>query len=203
METTLGHYGQWGAVALFSLIGALFLLFVPFYRKSQWKPAGAYLAFVVAFALEMFGVPASLYVVAWALGKQLPEGVFWGHTLVQWIGHWGMYVGVTLMAVGAMLVVVGWRVIHRRYWAKEEGRGQLVTDGLYGYIRHPQYTGFLLITLGMLLEWATIPLLLMWPALVVMYYRLARKEEQDLGREFGRSYAAYRDRTGMFLPRFS
>lgn len=175
METTLGHYGQWGAAALFIALFALFLLFVPFYRKSQWKPSGAYLAFIVAFALEMFGVPASLYVATWVLGHRLPEGVLWGHTLVGLIGYGGLYLGAALMVAG----------------------------GLYGYIRHPQYTGFLLITLGMLVEWATIPLLIMWPIMVAIYYHLARKEESDMEKEFGPAYGAYRQRTGMFLPRFS
>jgi protein-S-isoprenylcysteine O-methyltransferase Ste14 len=203
VETTLGHYGQWGAAALFIALFALFLLFVPFYRKSQWKPSGAYLAFIVAFALEMFGVPASLYVATWVLGHRLPEGVLWGHTLVGLIGYGGLYLGAALMVAGGLLVIFGWSVIHRQYWAKEAGRGHLVTGGLYGYIRHPQYTGFLLITLGMLVEWATIPLLIMWPIMVAIYYHLARKEESDMEKEFGPAYGAYRQRTGMFLPRFS
>ncbi|NJJ33853.1 isoprenylcysteine carboxylmethyltransferase family protein [Clostridioides difficile] len=79
----------------------------------------------------------------------------------------------------------------------------LVTTGIYGHIRHPQYTGFLLITLGMIFEWATIPLLIMWPILVVVYYRLARKEENEMINEFGDNYITYRKKTGMFLPKIS
>jgi len=29
----------------------------------------------------------------------------------------------------------------------------MVKTGIYKYIRHPQYTGFMLLTVGMILEW--------------------------------------------------
>ena len=56
------------------------------------------------------------------------------------------------------------------------------------------------VTLGMLFEWATLPLLIMWPILVWLYVRLARREEADMRAEFGAEYDDYRARTGMFLP---
>jgi protein-S-isoprenylcysteine O-methyltransferase Ste14 len=111
-----------------------------------------------------------------------------------------MYIGVAISLVGAVLVILGWQEIYKHYWSKEEGKGKLVTKGIYSYIRHPQYTGFLLITLGMIFEWATIPLLIMWPMLAVLYYLLAKKEERDMEKEFGREYIEYKRRTSMFLP---
>ncbi len=200
METTMGHYGQWLAVAVWIAMFGLFLLFVPFYKKSQRKSSSVYIAFVIALALEMFGVPLSLYVLTWVLGFTVPEGVLWGHTLINVIGYWGMYLGIACYLIGALLVVLGWREIYRQYWSKEESEGALVTNGIYAYIRHPQYTGFMLITLGMIFEWATIPLLVMWPILLMVYYRLARKEEEDMQKEFGDAYIEYTRRTGMFLP---
>lgn len=197
------EFGQWIAVALWIVVYGAFILFLPFYKKSQRKPSGVYLAFVIAYALEMFGVPMSMYVIAWALGNTLPEGFLWGHTLINQIGYWGMYVGIGISLIGAVLVFFGWRHIYKEYWSKDAGQGQLVTTGIYAYIRHPQYTGFLLITLGMMFEWATLPLLVMWPILAVLYYRLARKEEADMEQEFGQAYRAYRQHTGMFLPKLN
>ncbi len=198
-------FGQWWAVALWIVVYGVFLAFLPFYKKSQIKPSGAYLAFVVAYALEMFGIPMSMYILAWAFGSTLPEGILWGHTLIQWLGYWPMYIGVAISLVGVGLVVVGWREIYRQYWSKERNQGHLVTTGIYHYIRHPQYTGFMLITFGMMLEWVTLPLLIMWPILGVVYYRLAKKEEADMEKEFGHEYVEYRNRTSMFvpLPRFT
>ena len=134
------------------------------------------------------------------LGSKLPEGVLWGHTLVLQIGLAGTYIMYALTIIGLILIVWGWRDIYKHYWSKEEGRGQLVTKGIYGYILHPQYTGFLIITLGMIFEWSTLPLLIMWPILLVIYTRLAKKEEADMEAEFGDAYRQYRARTSMFFP---
>jgi len=58
-----------------------------------------------------------------------------------------------------------------------------------------------MITLGMLFEWATLPMLVMYPILIWLYVRLAKREEADMRAEFGPAYDEYRARTGMFLPR--
>jgi len=193
-------YGDWGLVVAWAVLFGTFIAFIPFYKKSQRRPASVYIAFVVALALEMFGIPLSLYMVTWALGVSLPEGILWGHTLDQYIGYWGMYVGIALNIVGAFFVILGWKDIHKYYWSKEEGKGTLVTGGIYGYGRHPQYTGFMLITLGLLVHWATIPLLIMWPILVLLYYRLAKREEREMEKEFGDKYVKYKRKTSMFIP---
>jgi protein-S-isoprenylcysteine O-methyltransferase Ste14/YHS domain-containing protein len=180
----------------------LFILFLPFHKKSYRRPTSIYLAFIVASALEMFGIPLSLYVVAWALGVYLPSGFLWGHTLHQYIGYWGMYIGFTLNLVGGALIILGWRSIYKGYWGRADGERRLVTEGVYSLMRHPQYTGFILMTLGLLIHWATLLLLLlllMYPPLVYQYYRLARREEELEGR-FGEEYRSYRERVSMFLP---
>jgi protein-S-isoprenylcysteine O-methyltransferase Ste14 len=199
-ENIWSHFGNWWAVALWVVLFGVFLAFIPFYKKSQRKPASVYLAFVVALALEMFGVPLSMYMLTAVLGNAIPEGVLWGHTLSTWIGTAGMYPAYVCYLLGVVLVIWGWRDIYRYYWSKDHTQARLVTQGIYRYIRHPQYTGFLLVTLGMLCEWATLPLLIMWPILVWLYARLARREEADMQAEFGAEYGAYRSRTGMFLP---
>jgi protein-S-isoprenylcysteine O-methyltransferase Ste14 len=194
------EFGMWWAVALWIVIFGVFILFMPYNKKSSLKPNSVYMAFIVAMAVEMFGVPFSMYALGWALGIWLPEGVLWGHTLGQYIGLWGMYVGVAFMLAGGALVVLGWSRIHKQYWVKESGQGQLVTSGIYRFIRHPQYTGFFLITFGMMCEWATIPLILLYCLLVFLYYGLAKKEEKDMITEFGSEYEAYRKKTKMFIP---
>jgi protein-S-isoprenylcysteine O-methyltransferase Ste14 len=194
------HYGSWGAAVVWVLLFGFFIAFIPFHKKAQRRPASIFLAFIVASAFEMFGIPLSLYLVAWAFGVSLPEGLLWGHTLQQYIGYWGMYFGSAISFAGAFLVYHGWKAVYRSYWGKEEGEGKLVADGVYAYMRHPQYTGFMLITLGLLVHWATIPLLVMWPILAIQYYRLARREEKEMEERFGDEYRAYRERVPMFIP---
>jgi protein-S-isoprenylcysteine O-methyltransferase Ste14/membrane protease YdiL (CAAX protease family) len=202
MDPVLGHYfpGHWWVAAIYAVVYGAFIAFLPFYKKSQVKPSGAYLAFVVAFAVEMFGVPMSIYLLTWVLGFTLPDGILWGHTLIGIFGLAPTNIGVALQIIGAAMVILGWREIHRQYWSQERGQGHLVTGGIYRFVRHPQYTGFLLTTLGMIFEWATLPLLIMWPVLGVLYYRLAKKEEADMEQEFGQQYLEYKQQTTMFLP---
>jgi Putative protein-S-isoprenylcysteine methyltransferase len=164
------------------------------------KPAGIYLAFVIAFAIEMHGIPFSMYVISWIIGKNLPEGVLWGHTLFDTIGYWGMYINIACGAAGIFLIMNGWYSIYKKYWSKETGTGTLVETGIYKYIRHPQYAGLLLLSLGMMVEWVTLPLLILYPVMVFMYVRLAKKEEQDMIEEFGTDYQNYMSRTKMFIP---
>ncbi len=200
METLEGHFHNWFGVLFFIVIYGAVLFFLPFYKKLDKKPNGTYLAFLIAFAVEMHGIPFSMYLISWAIGTNLPEGVLWGHTLIHSIGYWGMYINYICAAIALTLIITGWYPIHKHYWSKETGKGSLVTTGIYRYIRHPQYTGLLLLSLGMLIEWATLPLLILYPVMVVLYVRLAKKEEKDMIAEFGAAYLAYKKNTKMFIP---
>ncbi|HUM67240.1 MAG TPA: isoprenylcysteine carboxylmethyltransferase family protein, partial [Chloroflexota bacterium] len=71
----------------------------------------------------------------------------------------------------------------------------------YAYLRHPQYAGFTFILLGFLLQWPTLLTLLMFPVLVVMYVRLAQREEREALAEFGEAYAQYAANVPAFFPR--
>lgn len=200
METLEGHFHQWGAVLFFAVIYCAALLFTPFYRKMDRKPATAYVAFVLAFAIEMHGIPMSMYAISWLIGRKLPEGVLWGHTLIGKIGHAGMYASVVLSLIAVFIIANGWYNIYHKYWSQKSGKGQVVKTGVYKYIRHPQYAGLIMLSLGMLLNWATLPQLLLFPVIVVLYYRLAKREEQDMIKEFGEEYIMYMARTKRFIP---
>ncbi len=52
----------------------------------------------------------------------------------------------------------------------------------------------------MMIGWATIPLIILYTLLVVLYVRLAKREEKDMEKEFGDEYVSYRKRTKMFIP---
>jgi len=200
METLQSHYHQWGAVIFFIVVYSTALLFVPFYKKMDRRPATAYLAFVLAFAIEMHGIPMSMYLISWIIGKNLPEGVLWGHTLFSQIGYMGMYLNIACASIALLIIGNGWYNIYHKYWSRESGKGKVVRTGVYKFIRHPQYSGFMLLTVGMILEWATLPMLLMWPFIAWMYYRLAIREERDMIKEFGEEYVMYMRKTKRFIP---
>ena len=77
---------------------------------------------------------------------------------------------------------------------------QPATTGVYAYMRHPQYVGFIAIMFGFLLQWPTILTLVMFPLLVWMYVRLAHAEEHEALREFGRAYEHYAAVTPRWIP---
>lgn len=200
METLESHFHNWFGVMFFILLYSIVLLFIPYYKKMDKKPRGTYFAFVVAFAIEMHGIPFSMYLISWIFGKTLPEGILWGHTLFDSIGYLGMYINIAFAITALIMIVSGWRNIHKNYWSKDHGEGKLVKTGIYKYIRHPQYAGLLLLSLGMIIEWATIPTLLLFPVMVFLYVRLAKREEKDMLVEFGDEYRNYMKNTKMFMP---
>ena len=107
-----------------------------------------------------------------------------------------MAVGYLVMTIGILLVIVGWKKV---YGAK----GALATAGIYGYLRHPQYTGIFLITIGMLIHWPTLITLLMWPLMVIVYYNLAKREEKEMVARFGPDYLEYCQKVPRFWPKLS
>ncbi len=80
---------------------------------------------------------------------------------------------------------------------------QLGRSKLYSFVRHPQYTGFLLVIIGFLIQWPALPTVVLFPILVAAYYRLAQREEGALTTHFGKQYSAYHIRTPMLVPWWS
>ena len=101
-----------------------------------------------------------------------------------------------LIFAGFWLLHTAWQALYR---AQREHR--LATDGPYARIRHPQYAAFVVIMFGFLLQWPTIITLAMFPVLVWMYARLAKKEEADVEAEFGDGYRNYCREVPAFMPR--
>ena len=99
-----------------------------------------------------------------------------------------------LMLGGLLLMAAGWRRIH-------VAQGTLVTEGVYARMRHPQYTGLFLITIGMLVQWPTLITALTWPLLILVYYRLARRDEMEVEAQFGDAYRRHKTEVAMFIPR--
>jgi protein-S-isoprenylcysteine O-methyltransferase Ste14 len=200
METLNSHFHNWFGVLFFIVLYSVVLLFMPFYRKMDKKPHGTYLAFVIAFAIEMHGIPFSMWIISWIIGRNLPEGILWGHTLISYFGYFGMYISTALSIIALCMILNGWYNIYKKYWSKESGSGSLVTSGIYRYIRHPQYAGLLLLSLSMILNWATLSLLILYPVIIYMYVRLGKREEQDMIKEFSNEYLRYMKSTKMFIP---
>lgn len=210
MNATSYAYGFWGFAILNSIVFIAFSLcfFKPMTRRD-WSSFGAFSAFLIALFAEMYGFPLTIYFLSGWLQSRYP-GVNWfshdaGHLPEMLFGwraypHFGPFhlLSLVLIGLGFLLIGVAWDEFLR---AKR--RAELATRGPYSYVRHPQYTGFALVLLGFLVQWPTLLTLAMFPFLLVMYVRLARKEEREIRTEFGESYDHYAAGVPAFLPRWS
>lgn len=199
-------YGLWSLVVLNSALMIAFgLSFFHPRTKRDWRAMSGYSAFIVALFAEMYGAPLTVYLLAGWLGERFPAlqathsgGHLW-NDLIGWQAdphispfHLASYV---LIGGGFWLIAAAWQVLHRAAQA-----GVLATTGPYSWLRHPQYLGFLLVMAGWLLQWPTIPTLVMFPVLAWVYARLARSEEREVAREFGTAWAAYANRVRAYKP---
>lgn len=77
---------------------------------------------------------------------------------------------------------------------------QLITHGPYRWLRHPSYTGILVVLLGAMTATGNgVCLLFMAPILLAILHRI-RIEEQALSGAFGDRYAAFRASTKRLIP---
>ena len=201
-------YGLWTLVAINSLV---FILFAYSFTKPRtgrdWRSLGAFSAFIVALFTEMYGFPLTIYLLSGWITKQFPgidllsheSGHLW-HTLLGLEGdpHFDVFhiLSAVFVVGGLYLLASAWRVLYAA-----QSSGTLATTGLYAYVRHPQYSAFMLIMLGFLLQWPTLPTLVMFPILGYVYVRLARREEREAIEAFGDAYQAYMRQTPAFIPR--
>jgi protein-S-isoprenylcysteine O-methyltransferase Ste14 len=121
-----------------------------------------------------------------------------------WIidGETTRWLGVALFAAGGALRIWPVFVLGNRFSglvAIQPGH-TLVTDGVYGVIRHPSYLGLLVSTLGWGLAFRSgIGVLLTALTLLPLLARI-RAEERLLRAQFGAQYDAYCARTSRLIP---
>jgi protein-S-isoprenylcysteine O-methyltransferase Ste14 len=137
----------------------------------------------------MFGFPLTVFLASSALGLSLFEEQF-----MLYMNMFGMPLGSIITFAGILLIMIGWREIYR-------SKDKLVVTGVYRYVRHPQYLGILLVAGGWIVHWPTIPGLAMYPVLVVLYHRLARREDRWLESRYGDGFREYSGTTPSLLPR--
>ena len=208
MNASAPAYGLWMLVVLNSVVFIAFLYsFAQPQSKRDWRSLGALSAFIVALFAEMYGFPLTIYLLSGWLQSRYP-GVDWfahdaGHLFEMMFGwkanpHFGPFhlPSFALIGGGFWLLAAAWKVL----LAAQRSHALAIT-GPYARIRHPQYVAFVLIMLGFLVQWPTLLTLAMFPVLVIMYVRLARREEREVAAEFGRQYGKYAARTPAFVLR--
>ena len=119
------------------------------------------------------------------------------------VGHWLRYVCVGLLAVG---LVIRWSAIYtlgKSFSANVaiHSTQRLNQSGLFRVVRHPSYTGLLLIFLAMGLNthnWLGLGIIVLLPAAALLYP--IQVEEAALAGAFGAEYVAYSQRVKRLIP---
>lgn len=203
MSNSINHAGAWGIALIFIVLVSWF-----FYRYfapknwREWAGAGVVQAFIIALYAEMYGFPLTIYLLVrfFGLDSDYVSASLWS-TLVG-LGETGMLIsmllGYGLALLGIGIFIQGWRRVY-----KARGEDRLVTDGLYAFVRHPQYTGLFIALFGEgVVHWPTLFSVGLFPVIVLIYTWLARREEQQMLAQFGDDYRAYQRRVPMFIPRW-
>ena len=201
-------YGLWPMVIFYVFFFLLFAIsFLRPKKRYEWRSMGALTGFLVALFTEMFGFPLTIFVLTALFGEAYPAldpfSHSSGHLLLVFLSKSESHAALmnlhllsnTTILIGSLIVFIGWIQIHR---SKGDS---LLNRGLYGIVRHPQYTGLFLVTTGFMFQWPSLLVLVMWPVMIITYIRLARKEEEGLAEIFGTQFIKYKNTVPAFFPR--
>jgi protein-S-isoprenylcysteine O-methyltransferase Ste14 len=163
----------------------------PFGRFWRARPAAA---FVVGLVVSWPPVTASLILYRRELfGAHRPAVA-------------GIVAGLILIAIDLWI----FRRVHRdlgtaRLVGKAElaGTGELARQGIYGWIRHPRYTGSFVALLGACLLAGTRAAWIVAAAWTALMLAAILMEENELRGRFGASYEDYCRRVPRFIPSLS
>jgi protein-S-isoprenylcysteine O-methyltransferase Ste14 len=107
------------------------------------------------------------------------------------------------MIYGISLVVIGFAIRHcamcslgKKFSLELNEQSDIVTKGVYKYVRHPSYIGSILIIAGMSLLY--LPLAVTYLAFA---FFLARAVNEEKILESNEQYKIYKRKTGMFIPK--
>ena len=121
------------------------------------------------------------------------------------------FVNLLSQIIGFVLVILGFTqaIIARKTlndnWTESfeyqiKKNHELITNGIYGYIRHPIYGVLLLVVPGALLVSGSYTFIL---GLIIILFAaeiLSRREEKLLTEHFGKKYTEYKKTTKKFIP---
>ena len=145
----------------------------------------------VGFPLLMAGIPVLIFFMPYSLPHWLP---------LSSTHHLAFYLIIMgLIIFGGIINLIGLITLRRAFTIMSEAR-TLITHGIYRFVRHPLYSGHIIMFFGSMLlrlSFATVLLYLLF--LAGQVFR-ARVEERKLELAFA-DFVNYRDRTGMFIPR--
>ncbi len=111
------------------------------------------------------------------------------------------YASLFFVAIGAILLALSAIRLNKNLtpFPSPKQSGLLITSGIYKYIRHPIYTGILLLTAGYGVYSENTLRILVFGSLLVLFLFKAKYEESQLIKKFP-EYKAYKKQTPALMP---
>jgi len=176
--------------SVLSILGLFFVAFAAFslwYLRREYNQLGKLSWFGLLVHVTMFGVNGVFVtMLIWGPDEIPPmRGLVW--------------LGIPLIVVGLGIVCYAMDLFRQfSRWLGNDTPG-LATGGLYSFSRNPQFVGYGLLILGVVIAWGRS---LGWIGLLsylVLAYFVARVEEGHLERVYGQSYRDYCSRVPRFI----
>jgi protein-S-isoprenylcysteine O-methyltransferase Ste14 len=161
-------------------------------ESEEEEPSRAEIIMALAFLLQPFMVILVFYENLYFISEFL---IFWDNPLLS-------YVGILILITGGLVLLVS-RIQLGMYGSGKivlEEEHELITRGIYNYIRHPIYLGGLIGWIGISLALRGLITLFLF---LVMYFLILKNrmdlEEQLLQKAFGEEYLSYMKRTKRII----
>src|SRR5512133_936460 len=153
------------------------------------------LAYNVFSLASLFPIAVMLFTLPDQPLYNIPEPWVYLTTIIQGLAAFALIAGV--MQTGP-LEFMGLAQLALTYGDSKPA--ELVTSGLYSYVRHPLYTA------GLLFIWfspsMTVNRLALWIVFTIYIVVGAFFEERKLLTDFGAAYVEYKSKTPMLIPKF-
>lgn len=108
-------------------------------------------------------------------------------------------IGITLFALGWIIIIFAFFKIGVIPSLRK--KSNLITSGIYSFIRHPIYSGTLISVLGWTILFKSIISTIYFPLLCVLYIVATLLEEKGLTEEYGDEYLNYKKKvTKRLIP---
>ena len=114
-------------------------------------------------------------------------------------------IGILIIIVGGAVAAMASRVISVSTVAdmRTDRKPELITEGLYGRIRHPLYLATVLLLIGLMFVYPFMNVIVFASSLSIYTLIGAYFEERKLILHYGDEYLEYKKRVGFIIPKFS
>jgi protein-S-isoprenylcysteine O-methyltransferase Ste14 len=185
---------------------------------AGWFIVWCWIVFLVFILISAFSAKRAVatdryWIWGWA-GLTVVAGLFLllGYTVtlpsfVASVTLWpqGLFVNIItdiIVLLGVFIALWG-RVTLGRNWnmyPSLQEHHKLIETGPYAYVRHPMYTGLVLMLLGTVIWYGTLAGFIFFAACVLGTWLKWSREETILIRHFGQSYLDYKRRVNAIIP---